>query len=144
MQCIYQADLEERGSQVGMIVDIYSKAKAVWVWLGPVDATSDLAMDIVEEMFDYPEDVNESLRPIAWAYRLLSEDAKRFALRDLFARSYWNRLWIIQEVVVGSGTEHRQICCGRKMSPLGNIFKLARLLRYIRRNHSHLIEKQSS
>jgi len=48
--CINQSDLQEQGSQVKMMWDIYRNAKRVLVWLGPEEGDSAIAMaDMAEQ-----------------------------------------------------------------------------------------------
>ncbi|ETN41540.1 uncharacterized protein HMPREF1541_03476 [Cyphellophora europaea CBS 101466] len=115
--CINQTDVHERSSQVRIMRDIYSSAVQVIVWLGP-DMTVDVArarnlivaislmcqenrsaiehsgmtaekrlasLDI--SMLDKFSDATESEVAITWK-----------ALADFYARPYWTRAWVIQEV----------------------------------------------
>ena len=102
--CINQADLQERNHQVSQMALLYSVAKATIVWPGPMPA-------IVDDF----EELSEPSSP--WAIVLanvggwnnLSNIDKRLlrrlpssSLQALQASSYWNRLWIIQEIVLAS------------------------------------------
>jgi hypothetical protein len=120
--CINQADMEERGLQVQIMSQIYQSASGVWVWLGPAADNSDLAMDVIDEVSNYPEDMRgEASRSIKWVRRILYESefsAHRLALQLLFSRPYWQRLWIVQEVVLGACTDSPLVCCGQRVSCL--------------------------
>jgi hypothetical protein len=103
--CINQADLPERNHQVSQMALLYSMAKATIVWPGLMPA-------IVEDV----EEPSESISP--WAapaltqsdrWDFLSNTDRRLlrrlsgsSLHALQASSYWNRLWIIQEIVLAS------------------------------------------
>ncbi|KAE9379457.1 HET-domain-containing protein [Stipitochalara longipes BDJ] len=100
--CINQDDVEERNSQVTQMATIYSSADLVVVWLGKEAFDSSRAMKLLEQV--------ETALDTRKARRLLREtsDITRFitkknfksimALKALCLRTYWNRLWIIQEV----------------------------------------------
>ncbi|KAL8918371.1 MAG: hypothetical protein Q9208_007390 [Pyrenodesmia sp. 3 TL-2023] len=100
--CINQADAEEKESQVGMMRDIYLSARQTWVWLGPSSADSDEAMDTVQG-FHKPG-------LSAGKLRLPSREAWD-GIANLIRRSWWKRVWVIQEVL---SSTHIRVCCGRK------------------------------
>lgn len=103
--CINQADLHERSTQVRIMGDIYKYASKVLVWLGSDTESS-------RTTFEY---LNQNRA------RLLQESAdhtprleipdpiwKALTL-DVFARSYWSRLWIVQELILAPQI---QVFCG--------------------------------
>jgi hypothetical protein len=100
--CINQDDFEERGRQVSKMRDIYGGAWTVIAWLGEERDNSDQALELVQTLSDLKPGHGEEL-----AARL-SEDPEFLghgcwmALHDLMNRPYWYRLWIIQELVLGS------------------------------------------
>lgn len=92
--CIDQADVKERNHQVTMMGYIYRKATGVQVWIGEADADSNFAFDYVD--FLHTKALSQSEQPS----RLI--DQVRQAFRVVAARPYWQRMWIIQEVVLAS------------------------------------------
>ncbi|PMD21710.1 HET-domain-containing protein, partial [Hyaloscypha hepaticicola] len=76
--CIDQKTDEERGHQVSMMRNIYEGANEVSVWLGEAAQGS---MDFLKQ-------------PALFGQRSWK------AIRDLFLRAWWNRVWIYQEIVV--------------------------------------------
>jgi hypothetical protein len=48
--CINQKDIDERNRQVWLMGQVYSKAKAVIIWLGPQSEDSDLAMEFIPRL----------------------------------------------------------------------------------------------
>ena len=132
--CINQNDVTERESQVGMMTQIYDRASGVWLWLGPAADQSDLAMDILDEVQHYPEDMKGTTsRSILWIVRILSSPTyaeHRLALCSLFSRSYWKRLWIVQEAIIGACGRSPVLQCGDRATALGHIFKLAKGIYY--------------
>lgn len=93
--CINQRNKEEQSHQVNMMTQIYSQAESVAVWLGPEADNSEHAIRLLRDISDRRFGDHSAL------YDLLdSEDQMRFtALVDLFERDYWNRLWVVQEVL---------------------------------------------
>lgn len=86
--CINQQDNPERSHQVDGMDKIFSGAERVIVWLGPAKEKSDFAM--------------RRFRETRTLQRLLGQDsfteAERAALVALAQRSYWSRVWVLQEI----------------------------------------------
>ncbi|PMD53601.1 HET-domain-containing protein [Hyaloscypha bicolor E] len=92
--CINQSDLQERGAQVDMMGDIYSRADLVCVWLGESDAASTRAMALIRDVSD---------RDLHWGaqYGEDSRTAYYKILKDisqLFNYPWFGRVWVLQEV----------------------------------------------
>ena len=123
--CINQEDNAEKSVQVGQMKDIYSQASLVIAWLGKDDGQTGEVMDAACVIHRYYLQQALSEREP----RLLRED--EFSCRNrtsykkapktkptekawegagkLLLRSYFTRLWIVQELVVA----HRaQVICG--------------------------------
>jgi len=98
--CINQEDLREKGQQVAMMGDIFRNASSVIVWLGPAGDNSDLAMEM---MAGRTWATSESAE--------LKRDCRpeMEALVTLASRSYWRRVWVIQEFHLAQRYEVR---CG--------------------------------
>jgi hypothetical protein len=102
--CINQWDKGERGEQVQLMGDIYESAAAVLVWLGPEDEESNKAIQLIDEWGSryHPDEgmdvalstMHEPFDPESWA-----------ALGSLLARTWWGRLWTVQEVVMNKNVE---------------------------------------
>ncbi|KAH7385716.1 heterokaryon incompatibility protein-domain-containing protein, partial [Pyrenochaeta sp. MPI-SDFR-AT-0127] len=97
--CIDQANLKERNHQVSQMAQIYSSARRVHIWLGRGRGTSDGVMDDIQTykspyalphalLYPPPPDHEYSMSMGLQCFAYLSE-----------AR-YWNRLWIIQEILL--------------------------------------------
>ncbi|KAH9896382.1 heterokaryon incompatibility protein-domain-containing protein [Xylariomycetidae sp. FL2044] len=92
--CINQADPLERGHQVNMMKDIFTSAVFSISWLGPADGKSDLA-------FRLPSgSAMEDLPPEERTRQLEIDRENHTGLRSLLQRSYWKRMWIVQEFLV--------------------------------------------
>lgn len=95
--CINQHDVPERNSQVRLMGEIYTLALRVCTWTGPGFEHDIVAQNVVDKVVadrNYGENNFESL----------SSSGSLLGWRILFAiasRSYWQRLWIIQEQLLG-------------------------------------------
>ncbi|KAF7188225.1 Heterokaryon incompatibility protein 6, OR allele [Pseudocercospora fuligena] len=110
--CINQDDLQERNDQVRQMDVIYSKAAKVLVYLGPVP----------------PGDLNE-VQLLMHATRdgmggKLSADSTLWrhcvdwAIRKLRSRTWFDRAWVIQEVVLARFV---MVVCGAYICPLDDL-----------------------
>ena len=130
--CIDQRNLSERNSQVSMMCDIYSRAIGVISWLGQSNPLSQNAFQIVEKRILCPEnapmrmwDISQKLYSFDVAQnkwpttQQLVSDRELFSnfaevvvwpsLADILRRPYWNRLWVMQEIIVA---EKVTLLCG--------------------------------
>ena len=93
--CIDQENLQERNHQVNLMAQIYQTAEAVVSWLGPADEhPSDAFMQMASKYGErrvYAQEDVEAISQVALATPPAS---------TVFARSYWGRVWIIQEVLL--------------------------------------------
>jgi hypothetical protein len=87
--CVNQLFSEERNHQVQMMGSIFSQAVEVLVWLGD-DKSGETALQKIKMM---GEDDAEILMPNE-AY------GNSIGLRDFSNNPYWERLWIVQEIVL--------------------------------------------
>ena len=101
--CINQSNVRERNHQVGQMSQIYGKSWRVLIWLGLKGEDSHLALDFITIVGEDSQTVYKDLATFTGFGRELQ------AVRCLCQRSYWNRLWIIQEVIVA---EKARIQCG--------------------------------
>lgn len=124
--CINQADPEERAVQVSRMKDIYAKAWRVIVWLGPEAKKSTLAMMAIRFLSIRSQE-KEPLHGIyhrvdryiirmpffQWKHAHTSLRMRKAILRAIYhllTRSYWRRLWIIQEVALAA--RRSPVLCG--------------------------------
>ncbi|CAK7235659.1 hypothetical protein SCUCBS95973_009342 [Sporothrix curviconia] len=94
--CINQQDIPERNWQVLAMDAVYSRADLVVVWLGPADAQTDAAMDLMGAVA-----AETLLDPVA----LESAEAQAYPeacpsdcyidIECLLDRPWWRRLWIV-------------------------------------------------
>ncbi|KAI9688025.1 MAG: hypothetical protein M1820_010313, partial [Bogoriella megaspora] len=127
---INQDDVEERSEQVARMKNIFKSAWHVLVWLGKEKNNSDLAMAMITYLGSAPHNIYWNTNPFGrWSPKALYYLVRCFvttyqvgagtlgsglfaALTHFFNRPYWKRLWIIQEIALGSpGTP---VLCGEK------------------------------
>lgn len=101
--CINQRDKDERGHQVLKMRDIYKNALETVVWLGPSHLAASHALVHLEVLATRkPRDVFErAVQELkSMRYHKLFHFPEWDALRVLMGLEYWERTWIIQEIVL--------------------------------------------
>lgn len=98
--CINQADIPERNSQVTMMGKIYKGAQNVIVWIGVTRDNSDIAMEKLAD--DGFLEIMSSEGP---------DMVEKEAIIALCNRSYWRRVWIVQELFLA---QSYVLWCGSK------------------------------
>jgi hypothetical protein len=127
--CINQTDPDEQASQVGMMDYIYSCAEQVLVWLGEEREEDSSAFEAIEKTVVFMNalwhdgNMNESVKKII-NNPALPPNAWRH-ISAPFLRSYFKRLWVIQEAVNSSSA---QVFCGNKTIPWDSMCMVTNLL----------------
>lgn len=109
--CINQEDTVERQNQVAKMGEIYNMARRVVVWVGPElepnmgskKAQRDdtlIALSFLEDT--KRKSIRDFMPSKKVALKFKGHDRTWMALLNFCRRSYWARLWIIQEVVLAS------------------------------------------
>ncbi|KAF5546911.1 heterokaryon incompatibility protein [Fusarium mexicanum] len=109
--CINQGDRSERSYQVSnMMAEIYRRADSVIAWLGNSDAYTERAFEHIAKVADR-NNLQSLGIPTGQTGSENSEGDKAGweAIGKIFDRTYWNRSWIIQELVL---PEHVTLRCG--------------------------------
>ena len=108
--CINQQDKTERSQQVSMMGAIFRQAKIVHIRLGPEGLHTKRLFEFISQI------------PPGEAERYLSQvdDGLVEGIRDILSRSWWSRLWVVQEAVVAS---RPLIHCGRATTPFRDPLK---------------------
>jgi hypothetical protein len=75
---------------------VYEQATEVVVWLGLTYDESNLAIQLVHELYNH----RESTEWITERFSKPDIEQKLESLADLFNRNYWWRIWIVQELTV--------------------------------------------
>ncbi|KAH7064195.1 heterokaryon incompatibility protein-domain-containing protein [Paraphoma chrysanthemicola] len=131
--CINQDDLEERSFQVALMRDIYLRASAVIVWLGPNQEETEAAWETIQRISrDYEHVLDKQDEKVDWYSRMempdldapqlssaRSEDSpKMTSLYDvkvcsevarLLRHPWFTRSWVVQEAACA---RHLFIRCG--------------------------------
>jgi hypothetical protein len=97
--CINQSDDIEKASQVMQMWQIYSAASRVVVWMGPSDVTAKFMSSIRAVSEDFEKATIDNLSRVEME-RVLSALALRNDIAKLFTPSWFERLWVTQEVVL--------------------------------------------
>ncbi|RDW80972.1 hypothetical protein BP5796_05670 [Coleophoma crateriformis] len=95
--CINQADISERNHQVSKMKLVYEKATRVITWLGEEYDCSEDAFKFFHSVLKrgVPKTMSESWVP--WRSSIHIQREAR-AVMKLFARDYWRRIWVLQEL----------------------------------------------
>lgn len=99
--CINQEDFDERNGQVALMSQIYAKADEVIVWLGIAGRDYWGAMVLLDSLGNPETSAKELSRSIS-EHAAVAHVKFWTELSLLCHRPYWQRLWIIQEVVLAS------------------------------------------
>ncbi|KAL5329485.1 hypothetical protein ACEPPN_002999 [Leptodophora sp. 'Broadleaf-Isolate-01'] len=111
--CINQNDAVEKSTQIKRMRTIYGNAREVIGWLGPEFSESGKAIDLIEHLSlswskGFGKELENRLRQDPEYLGL----GNWLALHELMRRGYWARLWIIQEIVLGSSSA--VLYCGNR------------------------------
>ncbi|KEZ43251.1 hypothetical protein SAPIO_CDS4947 [Scedosporium apiospermum] len=120
--CINQDDVQERNHQVRLMGDVYKRADEVLMWLGEAEDDSHLAAELVDTLHgiirgkDPRETGNEDRKAQSILDLCLGEGIAPGlqALNSLLDRQYWDRVWIVQEVLL---SKRLYVCYGSFRQP---------------------------
>jgi Heterokaryon incompatibility protein (HET) len=97
--CVDQDNAPEKSQQIQRMGDIFSRAQLVISWLGPEDRSSlstRLAMSGFPLWQQYLRATHQPITAIGFPLlKVFKQEISAF-----LSRSYWSRLWIIQELVL--------------------------------------------
>lgn len=116
--CINQSNPLEKGIQIQKMQRIFSQAKETWIWLGPEGDESGNAFQLVEKFSSVyldscpPNDTRPEVADKTTWGTLESRGVQNelVALDNLFAREYFYRVWVVQEVAM---SKEITIFCGK-------------------------------
>ncbi|KAL7807969.1 HET domain-containing protein [Trichoderma aethiopicum] len=119
--CINQNDVMERNTQVQQMDLIYKSSQRVVVWLGPESEDSSDAIRLIRLLPMLDEKITDTeYRTLC--IKLLASGLP--AIGHLCGRSWFKRIWCIQEFVLGP---HATFQCGRDEISWGDFLPLAKL-----------------
>ncbi|KAF7193785.1 Heterokaryon incompatibility protein 6, OR allele [Pseudocercospora fuligena] len=94
--CINQRNFAERSHQVTLMRDLFSMARVVHVWLGPSTPSTERTLYVLDR-------AGRRLSPDFEDADLLPAEINSVsteAFQSIFTNPWWNRLWVVQEVVL--------------------------------------------
>jgi hypothetical protein len=95
--CINQEDKVEQSLQVRLMPRIYSDAEFVAIWLGPEENNSTRAVNYPKQLATASTEISGS-NNISQLLKTGIANGDILAVVSLFAREYWRRLWVVQEI----------------------------------------------
>ncbi|KAL6837228.1 heterokaryon incompatibility domain-containing protein [Trichoderma camerunense] len=108
--CIDQTSIAERSAQVALMRDIYKQAAEVIVWLGEEDEPSKRAIGCLEDIALMSVDKERMERCLPILFGLQVKKDSDDPIGPLFKRSWFSRMWTIQEVALPSQQLVRVLC----------------------------------
>lgn len=140
--CVNQQDLRERSEQVQLMNMIYSRAKSVLIWLGPLTSSIEFAINRMiewEQHFEHmprysgkewiENDSEISVSDPRFSGEPGSNNDRAFeGLRELCSRQWWTRAWVVQESM--ANLQCTNLCCGNRMIAWETIQLALSLVRY--------------
>jgi hypothetical protein len=129
--CINQTDIVERGAQVDLMNQIYSKAKRVITYSGPGDADEYGAFEVAQKVTAFAKSRPDEPAPLYGEEHFIEagiiekNDARWAALRRILAYEWPGRSWILQESVLNDNTI---LVCGKRIYDWDILPKLASLV----------------
>ncbi|KAH6662070.1 heterokaryon incompatibility protein-domain-containing protein, partial [Halenospora varia] len=141
--CINQSNEIEKGQQVKSMRRIFLQAEETLVWLEVEADASSKAFDFIEESSDRytncPRRENSIVidykdwgRPQSWKLE------EMVALECLLARSWWYRIWVVQEVAVSKIV---WVYCGKRKCAWNDVANAAAFLVWHRNDLDHVISQ---
>lgn len=125
--CINQHHIPERDQQVGIMRDIYESAADVLIWLGEWEPSSNQGDQALLDAFDVIKQLAAGqhlhdisfFRSSAKAIRCARPEVLSMII-SLMDRPWWNRAWVVQEIVVSS---HTTLVCGNVMTEWDKVIR---------------------
>ncbi|KAK7183183.1 heterokaryon incompatibility [Paraphaeosphaeria sporulosa] len=145
--CINQTDTTEKSQQVALMAEIYSKANLVQVWLTLHSEAAADAMKYLKDLssradtFGISEDVGHPRIVKGWpnvdiprdeADKMIS-DAIKHHVDFLLYRSWFNRVWVVQEVALAADLV---VSCGHARLTWTELARALEVLRGVYRRMS--------
>lgn len=117
--CINQIDVKEKRHQILQIHSVFHRASQVVIWLGEPDEEIDSAMDVLEDLerrwdetLSSATDVAEDRSPPDIDFLIEACKPVMPGIGKLFNNSWWERVWVVQEVSVAKETP--LVLCGER------------------------------
>jgi hypothetical protein len=132
------------------MTEIYRHAYSVVVWLGVEEGDSAMEMSFLNEIGAFLVETKSAgdagkkfrswLRDTIWnnAYKVHWD-----GLRQIFQRSYWSRLWVIQELVVTPYPEGVKLLCGSSQARFIDLCMVVQQLTVLNNGIPHIINEST-
>ncbi|KAH8669611.1 hypothetical protein BGZ60DRAFT_564070 [Tricladium varicosporioides] len=131
--CINQNDNKEKALQIRLLPKVFQLATSVVAYLGEEAHGSHLALQTLMQIKVNADNTTEwpaKLPPIpsTWATKHIPppEDRAWHSIRALFSRSWFRRVWIIQEVVAAASI---YVVCGKRIVKWNDLFQAVGVIR---------------
>ena len=123
--CINQQDVQEKNFEVKRMGDIYRKADRVVSYLGE---ESDQSGSILEFMDAIGEVMQQArvLAPITLGFLQNVQADMAFSMARFLMRTYFSRIWIVQEIVLGG--DKSIVICGARRFSWTNLLRCGKML----------------
>ncbi|KAH0531213.1 hypothetical protein TsFJ059_000073 [Trichoderma semiorbis] len=119
--CIHQGS-EEQNQQVNLMADIYRQAKKLTIWLGKADEYTDQARIFIEA---FARSCRASGADHQAVVDELKQRAQLSALASFFNRTWFTRVWVVQEVVL---SQTATMICGSSVFNWDDITEVSHYL----------------
>lgn len=120
--CINQDDPKEKTQQVILMSKIYQRAWSTVVWLGEEANNSNGALETISTIAGALQYYTDERAPDLEDFERMAlpapESAKWFELSDFLSRPWFQRVWVIQEIVL---SHNIHFMCGEKCIPWSDV-----------------------
>ncbi|PMD40876.1 HET-domain-containing protein [Hyaloscypha variabilis F] len=123
--CINQDNIPERNEQVQMMRHIYERAQRAVIWLGVQSDDSQLAFKFMKLISSDRRRRARKSEKLEGTKQYTGTKQELKAVKLLCQRPYWERLWIVQEVVVSQDAE---LLCGMDHMPWDDFSRFQKCL----------------
>jgi len=125
--CINQDNLQERSFEVKRMVDIYRKAHRVISYLGEGEHRSGDILKLIAMIGEVLQRA-EVVAPMALTFFSNIQPDVAVSIAKLFRRSYFSRIWVVQEIVMGS--ENSVVICSERQFSRENLLRCGKMLNH--------------
>jgi hypothetical protein len=120
--CIQQNNYVEKSREIGRMRSIYQRAADVVIWLGNEADESNTGLDFINALSGCFEVGQEDILRVKLAQELKARGPSVWkSFSALLSRRYWNRLWVVQEIAMGS--HHTPVLCGNRVVSIHDLDK---------------------
>lgn len=120
--CINQSNLIEKSHEVKRMGEIYSQADRVVSWIGHDEHCAGQVLEMMNAIGGSVLTAEDCL-DITNGFFSFIESNMGIYIAKLLTRPYWSRIWIVQEITMGS--ERSITICGRRRFPTIHLLRFA-------------------